>query len=456
MRLWKDFCHLHEMYRFFHYRSEFFSESRVLPVMVYILAGACLVVTLITPRETLAGLSLPLVVFAVVIAGAAFFVFSISFFGLVSYLVFLPSFSRDSHLFNRVHSTQMLHPLTTSVVLALLSLCLLWGGFVAWVLWSASFGLYVVHTFLILRSLLREHRETDGAMDSGLLPLILNLIFGAEIVTFAGGATPLLPWQLKELPADTWIVDVRTKPEFHWNRMQGGENFPWGSGVAEVARNKPRDQPVLVTCLSGHRSPAVAVFLRRLGFKTVYNLHWGLIYLMILERGKKSQGPFSLTRPHRDPHRRGEDLRHISVAYLLLQLSILIVAPLEHAIRHPQVSDIQRALGLFIGAVGLIIGWLSFRALGKNFRVFAAPRRSGILITEGVYSRVRHPMYTAAITMFAGYWLFWGSLVSIPLWLAFAILYVLKSIREERILCNHYPDYEAYTKRTWRFIPYIW
>jgi protein-S-isoprenylcysteine O-methyltransferase Ste14/rhodanese-related sulfurtransferase len=383
-------------------------------------------------------------------------VFCISFFGLVTYLVFLPSFSRDSHLFNRVHSTQMLHPLTTSVVLSLLSLCLFWGSFWGWLVWSITFGLYLLHTGLILWSVFQEHQASDGAVDDGFFLLLLNLVFGAEIVTLAGGAKPLAPWQLKDLPSDTWIVDVRTKPEFHWNRMQGAENFPWGAGVVDAAETKPRNRPVLVTCLSGHRSPAVAVFLRKLGFKTVYNLHWGIIYLMILERGKKGHGPFSLTRPHRDPHRRGEDLRHISISYVLLQLCILVIAPLEYSIRMPHVSGLQQTVAVLIGIGGLTLGWLSFRALGKNFRVYAAPRRSGTLITQGVYSKIRHPMYTAASAMFVGYWLFFDSLFSIPLWLAFTILYVVKSIREERILSDHYPDYDAYVSRTWRFIPYVW
>jgi protein-S-isoprenylcysteine O-methyltransferase Ste14 len=122
----------------------------------------------------------------------------------------------------------------------------------------------------------------------------------------------------------------------------------------------------------------------------------------------------------------------------------------------PHVSGLQQTVAVLIGICGLTLGWLSFRALGKNFRVYAAPRRSGTLITQGVYSKIRHPMYTAASAMFVGYWLFFDSLFSIPLWLAFTILYVVKSIREERILSDHYPDYDAYVSRTWRFIPYVW
>jgi protein-S-isoprenylcysteine O-methyltransferase Ste14 len=99
---------------------------------------------------------------------------------------------------------------------------------------------------------------------------------------------------------------------------------------------------------------------------------------------------------------------------------------------------------------------LSYRALGKNFRVFAAPRRNGKLITSGLYTRVRHPMYTGAILMMGGWVLFFGSLWSVPLWLAFSILYFVKSVKEERILNNRFPEYGEYRKRTWAFLPYIY
>ncbi len=434
------------------------AEGPLLATLIYVGAGICLV------SATIFGASPPSyppstlrVIILIAVGLLAFFVFCISLFGLIAYFVFHPSLSKHAHIFTQVHAAQMLHPLTTSLVLGLFCVCLYYDVKLAWIVWTATLVLYVLHTVLLVKAIHRQYMTEDGSPGvKGLIVLILNLILGAEIVTLAGGARPLAPWQLDELPEDTWIVDVRTKPEYYWNRMQGAENYPWGSGVLEAAKQRSRERPVLVTCLSGHRSPAVAVYLRKLGFKHVYNLHWGLIYLMLLERNKKSVGPFSLTRPHRDPQRRGEDLRHISIGYLTLQFCILVIAPVENWIRHPQVSNVQRIVALVIGIGGLILGWLSFRALGRNFRVFAAPRRSGTLVTTGVYSKVRHPMYVAAILIFAGYWLFFSSLVSAPLWVAFSVLYVIKSIREERILADHYPDYEDYMRRTWRFVPYLW
>ena len=149
-------------------------------------------------------------------------------------------------------------------------------------------------------------------------------------------------------------------------------------------------------------------------------------------------------------------MRSLSIAYVTLQALILILAPLENSVRDIHVSTISRAIGGLLGLVGLVISVVSYKALGRNFRVYAAPRRSGTLITSGIYSWIRHPMYTGVITMFAGYILLWGSLFSIPLWLAFSVLYLIKSVKEERILDHRFPEYEEYRKRTWKFLPFLY
>jgi protein-S-isoprenylcysteine O-methyltransferase Ste14/rhodanese-related sulfurtransferase len=436
--------------------SAWLEESRLLIALPYVAALAVLVVIGLDTGFSDRDLSTYEVILALAAAIPAGFLLIFSTFGLVSYFIFIPSIAHDGHLFSQVHGTHLIHPLTTSIVLGLAALCIYTGSLPAWATWAVLLVIYLLQTALILRRVSEEHL-VNGFEGPGMSKslLLLNLILGGELVTVAAGAKPLAPWRLDTLPEDTWIVDVRTKPEFHWNRLQAAENYPWGAGVIDAAKDMPKERPVLVTCFSGHRSPAVAVMLRRLGFKTVYNLNWGLLYLILLERGKKTTGPFSLTRPHRDPRRRGEDFKGISVGYITCAVLTLICAPLEQVLSPTAVSEAQQIIGAVLGLGGLLIGFLSFRALGRNFRVFAAPRRSGTLITSGVYSKVRHPMYTAVITSLGGYALYFGSLWAVPFWLGCTILYIIKAVKEERLLAEHYPEYEDYSRRSWRFVPFI-
>jgi protein-S-isoprenylcysteine O-methyltransferase Ste14/rhodanese-related sulfurtransferase len=432
-------------------------QSRLLPVLVYVGVLATVIVTGIDTGFVAKELTTYETVAMFVLVVPTVFLFTVSLTALMCYFIFIPSITHDGHLFSRVHATQIIHPFTSSLVMGVAALCIFTGSMAAWIVWGVTAGLYILQTVVIVRRVRLENlvNGLDGPATSTFF-LLLHLILGTEIITVAAGARPLAPWKLTDLPEDTWVVDVRTKPEFHWNRLQAAENYPWGAGVIDAAENKPKDRPVLVTCFSGHRSPTVAVLLRKLGFETVYNLNWGILYLVLLQRGRKSLGPFSLTRPHRDPHRRGEDVRGISVGYIMCQALILVIAPLENAIRQVQVPQMLQIVGIFLGILGLVASFMSYRALGRNFRVYAAPRRSGTLVTSGIYSKVRHPMYIGVILMFLGYLLFFGSLVSVPLWLAFTVLYIVKSVKEEQILADRFPDYDEYRKRTWKFMPYVY
>jgi protein-S-isoprenylcysteine O-methyltransferase Ste14/rhodanese-related sulfurtransferase len=432
-------------------------ENQSLTIAAYVVAAALVTVIWLNSGFTPGDLSAYETALIGIAAVPAAFLFVFSLTGLVSYFLFIPSISNDGHLFSQVHGTHLIHPLTTAIVLGLFALCMLTGGTIAWVLWGILATAYALQTALIVRRTRSEHLMNGvGGPEHGILFALLNLVIGGEVVTVAAGAKPLAPWRLDTLPEDTWIVDVRTKSEFSWNRLEAAENFPWGAGVIEAAERKSRDTPVLVTCFSGHRSPAVAVMLRKLGFKTVYNLNWGILYLILLQRGNKATGPFSLTRSHRDPHMRGPDFKGISIGYITFAFLTLIVAPVDHALRHLQVPPLQQAAGAVIGLGGVLLGLASYRALGRNFRVFAAPRRSGSLITAGVYAKVRHPMYTAVVAALLGYVISFGSVLALPFWLGCAILYVVKAAKEEPLLMERYPEYGEYRNRTWKFLPFIW
>jgi protein-S-isoprenylcysteine O-methyltransferase Ste14 len=111
------------------------------------------------------------------------------------------------------------------------------------------------------------------------------------------------------------------------------------------------------------------------------------------------------------------------------------------------------------GVVAMIAAlWLFWRAhvdLGLNWSITLEMRKDHELIERGVYRRVRHPMY-AAIFLFAiaqglllQNWLAgWGGFVS------FAVLYLVRAPREEKMMCEFFGDpYRDYLKRTGRLWP---
>ncbi len=435
---------------------ELIGVNQLYIIVSYLLIAATIAAVSLGPGFSAQSLT-PLTIFLVVLVTAiAIFLLIFSLWGLISYFAFIPSIQQNGHVIAVVHATHLLHPTTTAFILALFALCVYVNSVSVWMIWLLLVGVYTLHTLSILKSLKNDER-LQGIVGQNPLIDLLNLMIGGEIVTTAAGARPIAPWKLETLPENTWIVDVRTKAEFSWNRMERAENFPWGAGLEETAHGKDKGAPVLVTCFSGHRSPAIAVKLKRMGFKTVYNLNWGLLYFMLFQKNSStSGGPFNLTKAKRDPSRRGKDFKGISVGYISCATAVLIIAPIEHHIRGYQFSLWNQVIGALFAVTGLILGRMSFRALGRNFRVFAAPRRSGTLIISGIYSRIRHPMYIAVILLIGGYALFFSSLFSIPFWIGCAVLYMIKAVKEEALLSAKYPNYADYRKHTWRFIPYVW
>lgn len=134
------------------------------------------------------------------------------------------------------------------------------------------------------------------------------------------------------------------------------------------------------------------------------------------------------------------------------------------------VAQIFAILGLVLMAAGAypfpILNWallgigLSISAaaaiqMGKSIRVHADANGAG-LVTSGLFSFVRNPIYFGLLIALAGInlanprpftWAVYGFLV---------LILAIKISSEEKSLRAIYPDYADYAKRTKRLIPYIW
>jgi protein-S-isoprenylcysteine O-methyltransferase Ste14 len=119
------------------------------------------------------------------------------------------------------------------------------------------------------------------------------------------------------------------------------------------------------------------------------------------------------------------------------------------AVRSP-----MRIAGLALDAAGLALCVLGVLALGRSFTPFPMPRGGG-LRRRGIYGLVRHPIYGGVIVLALGWSLRRSPLVLVPTALL-AIVFELKSRREEVWLDERYPEYADYRAATrHRFIPWV-
>ncbi|QGY41974.1 rhodanese-like domain-containing protein [Pseudodesulfovibrio cashew] len=112
--------------------------------------------------------------------------------------------------------------------------------------------------------------------------LIIGLLVLWDLGWWLGfGVSPLPPWTLKTMlnqgNAPT-IIDVRTPGEYEAFHIPGAYNVPYPASLADLAKVAPDPtNPVIVVCMTGHRSPPVVRQMLEGGYTNVSNLTWGML-----------------------------------------------------------------------------------------------------------------------------------------------------------------------------------
>jgi protein-S-isoprenylcysteine O-methyltransferase Ste14 len=142
-------------------------------------------------------------------------------------------------------------------------------------------------------------------------------------------------------------------------------------------------------------------------------------------------------------------------------LGVLLVGALlgisEHGL--PVLSGLTGMCAALSIALAVLVGALALAANRPgNFRIVPTPKAGGNLVTHGIYTIIRHPMYTSVLLLGAGFaWvagLTWGGFAW-GVWVALFGVLLLKANAEERALLALYPSYAAYRAKTWRFVAWV-
>ena len=176
----------------------------------------------------------------------------------------------------------------------------------------------------------------------------------------------------------------------------------------------------------------------------------GRIRMPHMRRGRGIRIATSRTGPREAIRSR---LSQVSALMLLVWIASPAFAFADYRLR-----PLAFAAGGGLLAAGLWLFYRSHADLGASWSSELEVREGHRLVTEGVYGRVRHPMY-AAFLLFA----LSGAIV-IPNWVvgpSFLALWVsvlaLRIGPEERMMVEEFgPEYEEYARRTKRLVPGIW
>jgi protein-S-isoprenylcysteine O-methyltransferase Ste14 len=132
---------------------------------------------------------------------------------------------------------------------------------------------------------------------------------------------------------------------------------------------------------------------------------------------------------------------------------VLLMAVVVLALSHSLFGHGPLTIGLQIAGVLLMI-WARVTFGLRSFHYAANPTAGG-LVTTGPYRFVRHPIYTAVLlVVWTGVVANW-SLRAAALGLVVTAMTALRTLFEEALVTERYPEYAAYARRTRRVIPFI-
>jgi protein-S-isoprenylcysteine O-methyltransferase Ste14 len=141
-----------------------------------------------------------------------------------------------------------------------------------------------------------------------------------------------------------------------------------------------------------------------------------------------------------DNHAKGRLL--VTLQFLLLGGLVLISS--EDIFWGNSVVDF---IGLGLEIIGFVVVLIGFRGLGKSLTANPVPIKSGKLVTTGIYSRVRHPIYLGLILVSFGIVLTNGSVIKFGFWILLVALLIFKMKFEESLLVKTYPGYKQYQEK---------
>ncbi len=118
-------------------------------------------------------------------------------------------------------------------------------------------------------------------------------------------------------------------------------------------------------------------------------------------------------------------------------------------------SRASKALGMFVAIIGVVTISMSFRVLsGMEFLGLKKQKTELTLVTTGMHSKVRHPIYTGTILILIGMFLYHPTDIALVTDLIIFIYLPLGIYFEESKLIKTFGDeYLAYKKRVPSIIP---
>lgn len=165
-----------------------------------------------------------------------------------------------------------------------------------------------------------------------------------------------------------------------------------------------------------------------------------------------------VTRDSREERAAADHARVIGWVLVGVQAVLLILFVLLPKRRSLLATpDFLDVLGIVLMIAGLAVLIIAVMGLGSALTPTPVPQETAALRTGGIYSVVRHPIYSGILLAALGFTLAVGSIWQVFLWLAMAVFFFAKAFWEDRLLAEkHGVAWFDYADHVGSFIPRFW
>lgn len=154
--------------------------------------------------------------------------------------------------------------------------------------------------------------------------------------------------------------------------------------------------------------------------------------------------------------RRGEMLVAIQFALML----IFAATPAWHPGLSPGLFDdlwpLRLVLAVPFAILALVLGAMGSHHIRDYLTPLPYPVEHSELVQHGVYSIVRHPLYSSLLSAALGWTLYMLSLSHLILLAIGFLFFDFKARKEEAWLSERHPEYREYAQRVAKFIPRVY
>ena len=163
-----------------------------------------------------------------------------------------------------------------------------------------------------------------------------------------------------------------------------------------------------------------------------------------------------LLKSRLDVNEKEKEQKQVIIYSGLMFLSGFIIAGLNYRYSWINISNIT----IIISSILFVISYILYAEVLRENTYLSRTIKvedNQTVVDTGLYSIVRHPMYSITLVLFLTIPLILGSIISFIIFLAYPFIIIKRINNEEKVLERDLKGYKEYKKKVkYRLIPFIW